>query len=65
MVLEAADGPIDIIGSCGDIGGQDCLMLNPELLRNLIRPHTASLVKPFKDMGWAPSTIPAGRYTTS
>ena len=29
-VLEAADGEIDIIGSGGDIGGQECLMMHPD-----------------------------------
>ena len=50
-VLDAADGQIDIIGSGGDIGGQQCLMLNPDTWRKLIKPHTSGLVKPFKDMG--------------
>ncbi len=50
-VLEAADGEIDIIGSGGDIGGQEGLMLSPELWREYIKPHTAGLIKPFKEMG--------------
>jgi uroporphyrinogen decarboxylase len=50
-VLEAADGEIDIIGSGGDIGGQECLMLSPELWRKLIKPHSAGLITPFKEMG--------------
>lgn len=50
-VLEAADGQIDIIGSGGDIGGQNCLMLDPDTWRSLIKPHTAGLIQPFKDMG--------------
>ncbi|HOD92603.1 MAG TPA: uroporphyrinogen decarboxylase family protein [Clostridia bacterium] len=50
-VLEAADNEIDIIGSGGDIGGQECLMLNPDVWREQIKPHTAGLLKPFKQMG--------------
>jgi len=50
-VLEAADGQIDIIGSGGDIGGQNCLMIDPDIWRELIKPHTAGLIRPFKDMG--------------
>ena len=50
-VLEAADGQIDIIGSGGDIGGQNGLMLDPDIWRALIKPHTAGLIQPFKDMG--------------
>lgn len=50
-VLDAADGEIDIIGSGGDIGGQENLMLSPTLWREMIKPHTAGLIKPFKEMG--------------
>ncbi len=50
-VLEAADGEIDIIGSGGDIGGQQCLMLSPDKWRELILPHTAGLITPFREMG--------------
>lgn len=50
-VLEAADGEIDIIGSGGDIGGQDHLMLSPALWRELIKPQSAGLITPFKKMG--------------
>jgi len=49
--LDAADGEIDIIGSGGDIGGQECLMLSPDLWRKLIKPHSAGLTMPFKKMG--------------
>ena len=50
-VLDAADGEVDIIGSGGDIGGQNCMMLSPAKWRELIKPHTASLIRPFKEMG--------------
>lgn len=50
-VLEAADGEIDIIGSGGDIGGQECLMMHPDTWRELIKPHSAGLITPFKKMG--------------
>ena len=50
-VLDAAEGEIDLIGSGGDIGGQQCLMLSPDLWRERIKPHTAGLIAPFKKMG--------------
>ena len=50
-VIEAADGEVDIIGSGGDIGGQNSLLLNPDMWRDLIKPHSEGLVRPFKDMG--------------
>jgi Uroporphyrinogen-III decarboxylase len=50
-VLDAADGEIDIIGSGGDIGGQEHLMLSPDLWRKMIKPHSAGLISPFKKMG--------------
>ena len=50
-VLEEADGQIDVIASGGDIGGQNCLMLDPEIWRELIKPHFTGLVRPFKEMG--------------
>ena len=50
-IFEAAEGQIDIIGSGGDIGGQNGLMLDPDIWRALIKPHTAGLIQPFKDMG--------------
>ncbi len=50
-VLDAADGEIDIIGSGGDIGGQEHLMISPAIWRELIKPHTAGLITPFKKMG--------------
>ncbi len=50
-VIDAAEGEIDIIGSGGDIGGQECLMLSPDVWREIIKPHTACLVEPFKKMG--------------
>ena len=50
-VLDATDGEVDIIGSGGDIGGQEHLMLSPAIWRELIKPHTAGLITPFKKMG--------------
>jgi uroporphyrinogen decarboxylase len=50
-VLDAADGEIDLIGSGGDIGGQEGLLLSPALWRKLIKPHSAGLITPFKNMG--------------
>ena len=51
-VLEAADGKINIVAAGGDIGGQDGLMLSPEIWRELIKPHSAGLIVPFKKMGF-------------
>lgn len=50
-VLDAADGEIDVIGSGGDLGGQDCMMIHPDTWRELILPHTSGLITPFKEMG--------------
>ncbi|MCD6323348.1 MAG: hypothetical protein J7L77_10040 [Clostridiales bacterium] len=50
-VLEAADGQIDVVGSGGDIGGQNNLLLSPEKWRKHIKPHSAKLITPFKEMG--------------
>ncbi|MFA7672776.1 MAG: uroporphyrinogen decarboxylase family protein [Clostridia bacterium] len=50
-VLEAAEGEIDIIGSGGDIGGQQCMMINPDIWIEQIKPHTRGLIAPFRNMG--------------
>ncbi|MCK5757555.1 MAG: methyltransferase, partial [Clostridiales bacterium] len=50
-VLEAADGQIDVVGSGGDIGGQNNLMLSPEKWRKHIKPYSAKLITTFKEMG--------------
>ncbi|MBT3273892.1 MAG: hypothetical protein HN368_12110 [Spirochaetales bacterium] len=50
-VLDAANGQIDIIGSGGDIGGQNTMMLGPDKWRTHIKPYTAQLITPFKEMG--------------
>jgi len=50
-VIDAADGEIDVIGSGADIGGQQSLMLSPDMWREQIKPHSAGLVRPFRDMG--------------
>lgn len=50
-VLEAADGKIDIIGSGGDIGGEEGMILNPDLWRERIKPYSKQLIRTFKDMG--------------
>ena len=50
-VLEAADGQIDVIGSGGDIGGQTTMMLSPAKWRKHIKPYTAGLITPYKEMG--------------
>ncbi|MDX1357893.1 MAG: uroporphyrinogen decarboxylase family protein [Clostridia bacterium] len=50
-VLEAAGGQIDVIGSGGDIGGQHTMMLSPDKWRKHIKPYSAGLITPFKEMG--------------
>jgi len=49
--LEVANGGIDIVGSGGDIGGQNGLMLSPDLWRKRIKPYTGRLISTFKEMG--------------
>ncbi len=51
-VLDVAGDRIDIIGSGGDIGGQQTMMIRPELWRQQIKPHTARLIAPFKERGY-------------
>ncbi len=50
-VIEAANGRIDIIGSGGDIGGEEGMMLSPELWRERIKPYSKQLISTFKQMG--------------
>jgi len=50
-VLAAAGGRIDVVGSGGDIGGQSGMLLQPDLWRERIKPHTGRLIGAFKDMG--------------
>ncbi|MBN2853073.1 MAG: hypothetical protein JXQ23_10105 [Clostridia bacterium] len=50
-VLDKAKGKIDIIGSGGDLGAQETLMINPSAWREHIKPHFRGLIEPFKKMG--------------
>jgi len=50
-VLEVADGEIDMIGSGGDIGTQRGMMLNPDVWRERIKPHSSRLISTFREMG--------------
>ena len=50
-VLEATDGAIDIIGTGGDVGGQQAMMLSPDVWREHIKPYTGGLISFFKGMG--------------
>lgn len=50
-VLDKAKGRIDVIGSGGDIGGQEAMMVNPDVWRQVIKPHSTRLIRTFKDMG--------------
>ena len=49
-VIEASNGMIDVIGSGGDLGGEQSMMVNPEVWRELIKPHSTTLIRTFKDM---------------
>lgn len=49
--IEESGGRIDLIYSGGDIGTQRGMMLSPNLWRERIQPHTARLIRTFKDMG--------------
>jgi uroporphyrinogen decarboxylase len=49
--LEASDGQIDIIGSGGDVGTQQGMMVSPALWRKHIKPYSTQLIKPFKEAG--------------
>ena len=51
-VLEVADGRIDIIGSGGDLGGEEGMMINPDSWREHIKPHSKVLINTFKQMGF-------------
>ncbi len=51
-VIEASGGLIDVIGSGGDIGGQRTMILSPEKWRKHIKPYSAKLIIPFKEMGF-------------
>lgn len=50
-ILEAADGMIDIAFSGGDVGEQRQMLLDPDVWRQRIKPFTAELITPFKNMG--------------
>ena len=50
-VIEASNGMIDVVGSGGDLGGEQAMMVNPDVWRELIKPHSARLIRTFKDMG--------------
>ena len=56
-VLEVADGRIDIIGSGGDLGGEEGMMINPDSWREHIKPHSKVLINTFKKMGFGNITI--------
>jgi uroporphyrinogen decarboxylase len=51
-VIEASNGMIDVTGSGGDIGGQNAMMLSPDKWRKHIKPYSAKLITPFKEMGF-------------
>ena len=50
-VIDAAGGKIDIIGSGGDIGEQQRMLLSPEVWRRHIKPYSGRLIQTFKQMG--------------
>lgn len=49
--LKTAKGGIDIIGSGGDVGTQQSMMISPEIWRERIKPYTGSLISTFKNAG--------------
>ncbi len=49
--IEAADGIVDIVGSGGDIGEQQRMLLSPGVWRARIKPYTGRLITTFKRMG--------------
>lgn len=51
-VIEATGDGIDIIGSGGDVGGQQGMMLAPEVWREQIKPFTGRLISTFKKLGF-------------
>ncbi len=51
-ILAATEGMIDVIYSGGDLGEQRQMLLNPDLWRERIKPFTAKLITPFKEMGF-------------
>jgi len=51
-VLDVARGQIDIIGSGGDVGGQEGMIISPNIWRKRIKSHSARLIRPFKEMGF-------------
>ncbi|NJD03758.1 MAG: hypothetical protein FIA99_14440 [Ruminiclostridium sp.] len=50
-VIDVARGKIDIIGSGGDIGGQNGMIISPDIWRQRIKPFTGKLISTFKEMG--------------
>lgn len=50
-VLAEARGQIDIIGSGGDVGGQEGMIVSPAVWREQIKPFSAQLITPYKAMG--------------
>lgn len=50
-VLAAGSGRIDVVGTGGDIGGQSGMLLQPDLWRRRIKPHTGRLIGAFHGMG--------------
>jgi len=50
--IEESSGQITIIGSGGDLGTQQGMMISPELWRKYIKSYSAKLIRTFKDMGF-------------
>lgn len=51
-VLEKANGRIDIVGSGGDIGEQNRMLLSPDIWRRHIKPYSGRLIRTFQKMGY-------------
>ncbi len=52
-VIDAVGDRLTIVGSGGDIGTQRGMMLDPELWRAQIKPHSTKLIAPFRKLGFA------------
>jgi len=48
-VLEAGKGKIDIIENCNDFGGQNTLLMSPEIFRKYFKPALARLFRIIKE----------------
>ena len=50
-ILESADGLIDIVFPCDDVGQQQGPLMSPAIWEEMIKPHHARQIKAFKQFG--------------